>query len=327
MCIDPRTLANGSKVPCHQCWQCRENRINDWVGRCIAERETSVACSVVTLTYGGGDTPQSRFLRKSDLAAFTKAVRNDGHKVRHFAVGEYGSKKGRAHWHVVQFWQTPMPHREMRRNVEDELWPHGLVYWDEARADSIRYVMKYINKDMRDGAADKALSMSKKPMLGSNYFWELAGRYVEQGLSPQKPFYKFRDVYDRDGKPQQYYMPPLVAERFIGMFIARWRDANPDRHWPASDLVDQIDDKLSRFARPLRFEPRRYREGPWMLPPNGVAALFDERLNSHYCVVDGQKLFWSFDERGQRAWHEKIVTEKEAERRQAVFGVWKASGE
>lgn len=318
MCVDPRTLPNGSRVPCHHCWQCKENRINDWVGRCIAERETSVASMFVTLTYGGGDVPEAAFLRKSDITAYMKAWRNAGHKVRHFAVGEYGSLKGRAHWHIVLFFQTPMPHRVLRRNISDEMWPHGFSLWDDANGPAIKYVCKYINKDVRDGGADNSMSMSKKPMLGTAYFDGLAQRYVAQGLSPQRPFYKFRDVLDREGRPQEHYMPPLVCERFIGMFLARWREVNPGRHWPHSELVDKFHDKAARYVPELKFEPRRYREAPWMLPPNGKHPFFDEKLNSFYAVVEGRKLFWSFDEDGQRAWREEIVTETEAERRQAV---------
>lgn len=254
------------------------------------------------------------------MTAYAKAIRNAGHKARHFAVGEYGSKKGRAHWHVVHFWQSPMPHRALRQNIEDEFWPHGHCRWDDADTASIRYVMKYISKDMVDPHADKAMSMSKKPMLGTQYFYELAGRYVAQGISPQRPFYKFREVLDLSGRPQEYYMPPLVAERFIGMFIQRWRETWPGRHWPTSELVDKYHDKMVGYVPPLLVERQRnYREGPWMLPPDGSKPRFDEKLNSFYVEIDGQKLFWSFDEEGQRAWLEHLVTETEATRRQAAF--------
>lgn len=319
MCINARMLPSGALVPCHSCWQCRSNRINDWVGRCIAERETAVASTVVTLTYGGGDTPQSRFLRKSDITQYMKAIRNAGHKVRHFAVGEYGSLKGRAHWHIVLFWQSPMPHRDMRKMVDDEFWPHGHTLWDEADGASIRYVMKYINKDISDNAAQNALSMSKKPMLGTDFFYDLAGRYVDSGLSPQKPYYKFKDVLDLSGKPQLYYMPPLVCERFIAMFIARWKLESGKTHWPSSELVDKYHDKMAGYLPPLRFEKRQFREGPWMLPPDGSKPRFDEKLNSFYALIDGRKLFWSFDERGQRAWRDEVVTETEATSRQAAY--------
>ena len=325
MCINPRHHPSGLRTPCHQCWQCRENRINDWVGRCIAEKETSLTTSVVTLTYGGGDTPQSRFLRKSDITSYIKAIRNAGHKVRQFAVGEYGSKKGRAHWHVVLFWQSPIPHRELRVNISDEFWPHGFSLWDQADSASIRYVMKYINKDNKDKSALKSMSMSKKPILGVRFFHELAGRYIDSGLSPQRPFYKFKDVLDQSGKPLEFYMPPIVAERFIGAYISQWNERMPGRHWPSSELVDKYHDKLVAYQAPFVFRPRQMREAPWMLPPDGSNPRFDERLNSYYAIISGRRLFWSFDEQGQRAWREEIVTETQATiRREVELGGWKA---
>ena len=315
MCINPRLHPDGLLTPCHQCWQCRENRINDWVGRCIAERETCLAATTVTLTYGGGDCAQSRFLRKSDLTSYFKAIRNDGHKIRYFAVGEYGKKKGRAHFHAVIFWETPAPFRELRKNISDEWWPHGFSYWDECHLGSIRYAMKYLNKDAEDKAALQSMSMSKKPMLGSQYFWELAGRYVEAGISPQKPFYKFRDVLDKHGKPVEFYMPPLVAEKFISGFIAQWAARYPERrHWPPSDLVDKYHDKAAADLSPLYRVPYRRGESPWMLPPPGFLMRFDEPMNCHYASNGSDRLWWSFDEKGKRAWQKNLVTAAQAER-------------
>lgn len=314
MCINPRFLRSGIATPCHQCWQCRENRINDWVGRCIAEREISLTASVVVLTYGNGDTAESRFLRKSDITSYIKALRNAGHKVRFFAVGEYGSKKGRSHWHVVLFWQSKMPYREMRKNITDEYWPHGYSFWSTAEGASIRYVMKYINKDADDPDHAKSMGMSRKPILGWGYFLELAGRYIDQGLAPQKPFYKFRDVLDERGKPVEFYMPPLVAEQFIMLYIAMWQSRYPDKHWPVSDLVDKYHDKNSGYIPPIQRAKHKLRDKPFMAPPDGSKELFDEKLNSFFADVNGERLYWSFDERGQREWARKIVTEIQAEK-------------
>lgn len=319
MCINARIHPDGLKTPCRKCWQCRENRINDWTGRCIAERETAVAASIVTLTYGGGDCAESRFLRKSDMTAYFKAIRNDGHKVRTFYVGEYGSKKGRAHWHAVLFWPEPMPYREMRQNITDKWWPHGFSYWDSAEEADIRYVMKYINKDNRDEVAARSMGMSRKPVLGRDYFVELAARYVQQGIAPQRPFYKFREVLDKSGKPLEFYMPPRIAEAFVADFVAAWQAARPGTWWPSSEFVDAWHDRSRNYTPDPKSEKRRYREQPWMLPPNGGVQRFDEKRNSFYAYVGGERLYWSWDERGKRAWQRKIVTEMEAERLAAAF--------
>lgn len=315
MCINPRQHPSGLQTPCHQCWQCKENRVNDWVGRCIAERETALGASTVTLTYGGGDCPESRFLRKSDIATYIKALRNKGHKVRYFAVGEYGTLKGRAHWHVVLFWQTPAPHRPQGENIACEFWPHGFSYWLGCEPYQIRYAMKYINKDFDDQRALRSMAMSKKPILGAQYFEELAGRYVDAGMSPQRPFYKFREVLNKEGKPLEFYMPPLVAAKFCSAFIRQWT-AKRGGHWPTSDFVDKYHDKMATLDADLILRPYRRGEVPWMLPPAGFRQMFDEPKNSFYASDGATRLWWSYDEEGQRAWRSDLVMTADAEKRQ-----------
>ena len=319
MCINPHVHPSGLRTPCHQCWQCKENRVNDWIGRCIAEKETSVTTMVATLTYGGGDRPETRFLRKSDITAYIKAIRNGGHLVRYFAVGEYGSKKGRAHWHIVLFWQSKMPFRALRENINDEWWPHGYSFWDNADGASIRYVMKYINKESDDQAQLRSMAMSRKPLLGRKYFEQLAERYIASGLSPQRPFYKFRDVLDKHGKCIEFYMPPLVAKQFCEIYIAKHLQQKPGQHWPPSDLVDKYHDKMAAYVPPIHRTVYNRRDAPWMAAPYGAKECFDEKLNAYYCVIDGERLFWSFDERGQRQWQRKIVTETQAEKFAAEY--------
>ena len=142
MCISPNTLSDGTQVACRNCWQCRADRINDWVGRCIAESKTAVASHAITLTYGRvhlstendayGDAehPRAAVLTYSDVQKYFKLLRRHGYPLRYFAVGEYGSLKGRAHWHIIAFWQDKAPPHELntRRSCRRSGKP-GLGAW------------------------------------------------------------------------------------------------------------------------------------------------------------------------------------------------------
>ncbi len=55
MCIAPIKLDDGTEVGCRECWQCRKRRVNDYVGRCIAESKFAKKTYAVTLTYGGDE--------------------------------------------------------------------------------------------------------------------------------------------------------------------------------------------------------------------------------------------------------------------------------
>ena len=111
MCINPNKIADKGFVACRQCWQCREHKVDDWVGRNIAESQTAKAASVVSLTYGRDrstgdvDHMQAAVLTYSDVQKMLKHLRVDGYPVRYFVAGEYGSRNGRAHWHVILYWQ------------------------------------------------------------------------------------------------------------------------------------------------------------------------------------------------------------------------------
>lgn len=256
MCVTP-ILVNGVEVPCQQCWQCREDRVRDWVGRCIAETKTSFASTVFTLTYGQssrmGSTDNdfhANVLCYEDVQNFFKSLRWYKFPVRYFAVGEYGSRKGRAHWHVICFWQSEkLPSFELRRSMKFEpYWPHGFAFADEADQASIRYAMKYIVKDLRDGLTTK-YGLSRKPPLGVNYFRELARLHVDHGLSPRDLRYSFADVKKRDGTPVVYWLKRQSAFHYLTAFDEEWQLKYHNQDWPNSELMDQyvdIRDKKSR---------------------------------------------------------------------------------
>lgn len=109
MCIAPNRLPDGTEVGCRECWQCNSRKTDDWVGRCIAESKTALRTFSISLTYGrdednNADHIRAAVLTYSDVQKYIKRLRKSGYVVRYFAVGEYGSTKGRAHWHLIVFY-------------------------------------------------------------------------------------------------------------------------------------------------------------------------------------------------------------------------------
>ena len=261
MCLEPTKIADVGFVACRKCWQCLERKVDDWVGRNIAEGKTAKAAHVATLTYGedrqtgGIDHIRAAVLTYSDVQKFLKYLRVDGYPVRYFVVGEYGSKKGRAHWHIVLYWKDAVPEHRLRENFMQKHWPYGLSYWDKLTPEAIRYACKYLQKDHSDPAKQGYGPMpSKKPPLGDAYFRELAHRHVEQGIAPQNLFYSFPDVRRvphgtrgktakalRDSaKPIRFHMRDKTAQNFARYFVEEWERRYPDRAWPRSDALTNI---------------------------------------------------------------------------------------
>jgi hypothetical protein len=107
MCITPNILADGTEVGCRQCWQCRSLKVNSLVGRCIAESKYSAGVTTMTLTYAQRNDSiagaKAVTIVYADVQQFLKNLRKE-YKVRFICASEYGSKKGRAHHHIVLFW-------------------------------------------------------------------------------------------------------------------------------------------------------------------------------------------------------------------------------
>lgn len=248
MCKAPNTLDNGTVVACRECSLCRERAINDWVGRNIAESKTAIACHAVTLTYGRNgandvDHERATLLTYSDIQKYLKLLRRHGYPVRYHVTGEYGSKKGRAHWHIMLYWLDKVPPHELDKNFMEDHWPHGWSYWTEPSFHAIRYNCKYIMKGMGEEERQGHMAMSKKPPLGTAYFRELAEQYVREGLAPQTPEYRFPEVRRRkkDGTEEviPFWLKDRPLEMFLEHFVTTWRATYPGVHIPSSELVEE----------------------------------------------------------------------------------------
>jgi hypothetical protein len=307
MCINPNLLPSGETVACRKCWQCRENRINDWAGRCIAESKTALATYAITLTYGEntqGDVIHERtaVLTYSDVQKYLKLLRFNGFRFKYFAVGEYGSKKGRAHWHLIVFFKGEVPEHEHGKRFHEKHWPHGFSFWEKVnqeRISAVRYICKYVHKDLDDALRQGHLAMSKKPPIGSEYFAGLAQRHVEAGLSPADLSYSFAGVVNPQGEKIKFMLPrhSRSADTYILEFVTRWEKQRPGQFWPHSDIVEHFEDKWVREAQgsAVVLERAWWRKAPpnKTLPKGCSKPFFDKELRMYvFKNPAGDQFYW-----------------------------------
>lgn len=296
MCKEPNKLPDGSVVVCRKCEQCLRNKINDWVGRNIAESKVSTKTVAVTLTYGRNEANEKIHERTvaltySDVQKYIKLLRRHGYDVRYFVTGEYGSLNGRAHWHGILHFKGMVPDLVNRQNFMHEeentkFWPHGWSFWDYNMGyGSARYVCKYILKNQADEVAqNEQPRMSKKPPIGMAYFEQLAEQYVKQGLAPQSLEYTFPDVRftKKDGSSElvKFWLRDRTAELYLEHYIAKWEEAYPGRETPKSELVDlfkeygQVVKDEQRLLIRREF-PKGEGRGGWFTP-NQIRAAVEE---------------------------------------------------
>lgn len=278
------------------------------MGRCIAESRVSTTTMVVTLTYGGGDVLPAAVLTYSDVQKYFKRLRNDGYRFKYLCAGEYGKRKGRAHWHAIIFFDGVAPERVLRQNIHDPYWPHGYSFWDTGDLASFRYTCKYVVKDLNDQMAQSYIAMSRRPFIGRDYFALLAQQYVDMRLAPQNFYYRFEESRDINKKIVQHFMHGAVGRFFLAEFVRRWVLAYGDfADYPNSDIVDAYMDSICDYAQPLQQEQRRYGVRPYFLPEGyDGTALWSEFHNTYFITIDCERYFWVNRETdgtiGEHAW-------------------------
>lgn len=164
MCYTPFTVKHNNQnipVPCGKCPKCYKRRISGWSYRLMQEDKRSISAHFITLTYDTKNvhiTPKGFMgLNKRDLQLFFKRLRkahdkdrisrsgiiHPGHdqgrqKIRYYAVGEYGGKTYRPHYHIILF--------NAKLELIQEAWGLGQVHYGEVSGASIGYTLKYMSK-------------------------------------------------------------------------------------------------------------------------------------------------------------------------------------
>ena len=191
--IRGKTSRNGEKqiVPCGKCGACLYNRVEDWTIRLVEENRVALNAWFVTLTYEDAMLPLSvkgiPQLHKPDYQKFLKRLRtkidrmsdsdyrnemlSEKKPVRYYAVGEYGGKTKRPHYHLIMF-NVPVSCVESMHTI----WQKGHVHIGEVNSKSIAYCVSYHVTAKYQEYAEKMevtpefATMSRNPGIGHTYF-------------------------------------------------------------------------------------------------------------------------------------------------------------
>lgn len=171
------------EVPCGQCIGCRIGRARAWAMRCMHEATLHERNCFLTLTYR--ENPGT--LRLSDLQKFMKRLRKEVKEpLRYFAVGEYGERLGRPHYHLLLFgydfedkyyWCGSGLSRQYRSDLLERIWTLGNSTVGSVTSASAQYVSQYCVKvvtgqkasDHYKGRAPEFAVMSRRPGIGKGW--------------------------------------------------------------------------------------------------------------------------------------------------------------
>lgn len=175
-CISPVFLRKTMNyVPCGKCAFCIKKNIDAWCLRLQHEMEVSSSAFFITLTYDEQHLPAGEELSKRDLQLFIKRLRKINPGIRYFAIGEYGSQKGRPHYHAVIF-------NLINLDLITSSWtdnnghPIGHIVGDRATLGRIRYMVEYMAlPQVTNGKTPAFRVMSRRPGIGSSYVQKWKG--------------------------------------------------------------------------------------------------------------------------------------------------------
>lgn len=174
--------------PCGKCPPCMRRRVSGWSFRLVKHGEQSNSALFVTLTYDDEKIPLSKSglqtLDKTDLQKFFKRLRKlTNEKISYYAVGEYGDKTQRPHYHIILF--------NANTRIVENAWsidniPIGHVHFGDVSDASIGYTLKYISKDKKipmfnGDDRNKEFSVMSKG-LGANYLNDRTIKWHKQKL-------------------------------------------------------------------------------------------------------------------------------------------------
>ena len=141
----------------------------------MKEAEVSTSAFFITLTYNTDHVPitQKGYMNlcKEDLQKYLKRLRKlNTEKIKYYAVGEYGGKTMRPHYHIIMFNAEETTISTAWKLEGTEI---GEVHIGKVSEASVGYTLKYVSKDKKvpvhknDDRLPEFSLMSKK--MGSSY--------------------------------------------------------------------------------------------------------------------------------------------------------------
>ena len=153
-------------VPCGWCLQCRIDKRNEWTLRLSFEVQKSSGC-FITLTYDDLHLPIDESLNKRDLQLFIKRFRKNlgSIKIKYYAVGEYGEKGNiitglqRPHYHLIVTGINALK----AQTYISKSWNKGFIKILPANPSTIRYTLKYMDKQLHGESVKKVYGEKLPP--------------------------------------------------------------------------------------------------------------------------------------------------------------------
>lgn len=216
-------INNGSSkiwAKCGVCYECKKERARNWTYKLWLESknyEIDNNC-FLTLTYKDTELDKEKSLRKKHLQDFIKRLRKNLNlsNIKYFGAGEYGEKKGRAHYHLIILGYRPddlyiMRNTRSKKNkilygseTIKKLWGKGRITVQPFAKNEVGYLTLYIqeNRISNQNINNKIISNHKKNIKSLQLEYGILNSYQKDN----KTFYqKIKNIKDLSKEQHKQY--------------------------------------------------------------------------------------------------------------------------
>jgi hypothetical protein len=149
--MTPEEMLNCTPFPCGICLHCKINKRRVWTFRLLLEQRVTEKSCFITLTYSPDFLPKDKSVHKSHLQKYLKRLRKKTtQKIRYYAVGEYGDKSWRPHYHIALFGLNSEDSKIISSSWKDPKTKQdiGFVQIGDLNKDSASYIVGYVIKKL-----------------------------------------------------------------------------------------------------------------------------------------------------------------------------------
>lgn len=166
-------------LKCGKCIECQRSKVYEWSSRICQEASLYDKNCAITLTFR---EPAPNSVSPRDVQLFLKRLFKNEHLqgVRRFYCGEYGSTKGRPHYHIILFNYRPDDleyffsrdgEQYFRSKTIERNWPYGYSLIGNVSFKTAQYVALYMQKQLKEkfefqGKTLPFVRMSNRPGIG-----------------------------------------------------------------------------------------------------------------------------------------------------------------
>lgn len=195
-------------VKCGKCEECQQERTNNWKYKIHLEAIEAKEKCFITLTYRNNNQKQ---LNKKHLQDFIKRLRHETtNKIKYFGAGEYGTLKGRPHYHIIIINYQPKDLKQIYGNKSksnktmylskriNEIWGHGITTIQQFNIAEVGYIMNYTTiKTNQDKLYNqKQIEKRKKELQKLHYKYIHNREWKSLKNAPQEIQKAYRHEYE-----------------------------------------------------------------------------------------------------------------------------------